>query len=366
MASQSLAAGSAGSSSRIVRGAKTTSMRSDVSRDREQPLEARGGEHVVGVQELDVLAAGELDAAVVVAAEPELTLVEDDPEPRVRVAGEDLLGVVRRLVVADEQLEVLVRLRERRFDRLGQPAGAVVRRHADRDTRLRRHAQCPVNAGGHPGLTVPANPAASHRSKGRRSRLVDRNCAALAEETPVPPPRASPMEMSPGAETCAPPRGLPSARRHARLYARSAQAVAGRRPDGAFARPFRLGDHLDRLFRAAWALCGSREDAEDLVQETYARVLSRPRVLRNDDDLGYLLRALRNTFLNLKRTERGGCGRSAARPARPRRRPERAAAAGAVEAAELYAAIAALPGDFRDVLVAVDVTGLSYKEARAP
>jgi DNA-directed RNA polymerase specialized sigma24 family protein len=35
----------------------------------------------------------------------------------------------------------------------------------------------------------------------------------------------------------------------------------------------------------------------------------------------------------------------------------------ALEAAELYAAIAALPGDFRDVLVAVDVTGLSYKEA---
>ena len=33
---------------------------------------------------------------------------------------------------------------------------------------------------------------------------------------------------------------------------------------------------------------------------------------------------------------------------------------------ELFAAIAALPGDFRDVLVAVDVAGLSYKEtARA-
>ena len=37
----------------------------------------------------------------------------------------------------------------------------------------------------------------------------------------------------------------------------------------------RLGDHLDRLYRAAWALSGSREDAEDLVQETYARVLKR-------------------------------------------------------------------------------------------
>ena len=68
--------------------------------------------------------------------------------------------------------------------------------------------------------------------------------------------------------------------------------------------PTRLGSHLDRLYRAAWALSGSREDAEDLVQETYARVLSRPRFLRNEDDLGYLLRALRNTFLNQKRAER--------------------------------------------------------------
>ena len=67
--------------------------------------------------------------------------------------------------------------------------------------------------------------------------------------------------------------------------------------------PAQLGDHLDRLYRAAWALAGSREDAEDLVQETYARVLSRPRLLRNEDDLGYLLRALRNTFLTKKRTE---------------------------------------------------------------
>src|SRR5499433_131547 len=63
------------------------------------------------------------------------------------------------------------------------------------------------------------------------------------------------------------------------------------------------GDHIDRLYRAAWALCGSREDAEDLVQETYARLLQRPRLLRNEDDLGYLLRALRNTFLNQKRAE---------------------------------------------------------------
>jgi RNA polymerase sigma-70 factor (ECF subfamily) len=128
--------------------------------------------------------------------------------------------------------------------------------------------------------------------------------------------------------------------------------------------PARVGDHLDRLYRAAWALSGSREDAEDLVQETYARVLARPRLLRNDDDLGYLLRALRNTFLNQKRTE---SRRLRAGPlpdeldlvADPQaRRPEEA-----LEAAELYAAVAALPDAFRDVLVAVDIAGLSYKEA---
>lgn len=32
--------------------------------------------------------------------------------------------------------------------------------------------------------------------------------------------------------------------------------------------------HLAHLLRAAWALCGSRESAEDLVQETVATVLA--------------------------------------------------------------------------------------------
>jgi RNA polymerase sigma-70 factor, ECF subfamily len=128
--------------------------------------------------------------------------------------------------------------------------------------------------------------------------------------------------------------------------------------------PAQLGDHLDRLYRAAWALSGSRPDAEDLVQETYARVLSRPRLLRNEDDLGYLLRALRNTFLTQKRTE-GRRLRPGPLPeqldlvADPQAREPQAA----LEAHELYAAIAALPADYRDVVVAVDVTGLSYKEA---
>jgi RNA polymerase sigma-70 factor, ECF subfamily len=128
--------------------------------------------------------------------------------------------------------------------------------------------------------------------------------------------------------------------------------------------PERLGDHLDRLYRAAWALCGAREDAEDLVQETYAQVLRKPRRLRSDDDLGYLLRVLRNTFFSGRR--------AAARRAQTTPLPDdldlledpgAVRAESRLEAGELFAAISDLPDDFRDAVVAIDVIGLSYREA---
>ena len=126
--------------------------------------------------------------------------------------------------------------------------------------------------------------------------------------------------------------------------------------------PQALGDHIDRLYRAAMALCGSREEAEDLVQETFARVLRRPRTLRGDNDIGYLMRALRNTFLSTRRTasRRPRTCRDQLDFIEDRRglRPE-----ASLEAAGVYAAISALPDDFRDALVAVDVAGLSYREA---
>ncbi len=133
--------------------------------------------------------------------------------------------------------------------------------------------------------------------------------------------------------------------------------------------PQALVTHVDRLYRVAWALCGSREEAEDLVQETAARVLAKPRQLRGQDELAYLVQALRNTFLLSRRTAS--------------RRPREVATLEAVEsvdvrgvgaggiglpesalaARELFAAIAGLPEDFRLALVAVDVAGLSYREA---
>jgi RNA polymerase sigma-70 factor (ECF subfamily) len=126
--------------------------------------------------------------------------------------------------------------------------------------------------------------------------------------------------------------------------------------------PSRLGDHIDRLYRAACALTGSRVSADDLVQDTYAKVLAKPRLLRNDDDVGYLLKTMRNLFYD----ERRQTARRATEPVDPEDLERVEGMSGPVEAAErreLLGLVAALPQEFRDVLVAVDVAGLSYKEA---
>ena len=53
-------------------------------------------------------------------------------------------------------------------------------------------------------------------------------------------------------------------------------------------------EHRSRLLEVALALTGSRPLAEDLTQETYARVLAKPRALREGAVFPYLVRALRN------------------------------------------------------------------------
>ena len=87
-------------------------------------------------------------------------------------------------------------------------------------------------------------------------------------------------------------------------------------------------------------------------------------MLSGDDELYYLMRVLRNTFFTSRRTDSrrpvtvATLDDVVAADPRPLGQPERA-----LEMRELYAAIATLPEDRRLALVAVDVLGLSYREA---
>ncbi len=127
--------------------------------------------------------------------------------------------------------------------------------------------------------------------------------------------------------------------------------------------PELLGDHVARLYRAAYGLCRSRQDAEDLVQDTFERVLRRPRFVRRDQDLVYLLRVLRNTWISQARTQRLAV-------VALDESPEPATAHGndpvvdrVVELGSVFEALHQLTEPLREAVVAVDVVGLSYREA---
>ena len=129
----------------------------------------------------------------------------------------------------------------------------------------------------------------------------------------------------------------------------------------------------DQVYRVARRLVGSREEAEDLMQETYARAFRSWRSFTPGTNLrAWLLRILTN--LNIDR------GR------RKQRSPEMQpleegdyflynrleAATGETEEERVLErlsqdhvaeALAAVPHDFRDVLVLVDIADFTYAEA---
>jgi RNA polymerase sigma-70 factor (ECF subfamily) len=130
--------------------------------------------------------------------------------------------------------------------------------------------------------------------------------------------------------------------------------------------PHTLPAHIAALNRAARAMTSSREDAEDLVQDTLVRVLARERAVASDAAGPYLHQALRNTYVSTLR----------ARDRRPRTAPLESedfrlvAPSGGEPSAvihtrEVLGAIAGLPAAQRDVVAAVDVAGYGYKEAAA-
>src|SRR3954451_6633894 len=127
--------------------------------------------------------------------------------------------------------------------------------------------------------------------------------------------------------------------------------------------PQTAAEHRPRLLDVALSLCGSRPLAEDLVQETYARVLAKPRPLREGAVFAYLVRALRNVAKDHWRTEQrrpqviGDLD-----PEDPTLRHDRDPQHDVI-AAEVYTAVNGLPLEFRRVVAAVDMLGLSYAQA---
>ena len=125
--------------------------------------------------------------------------------------------------------------------------------------------------------------------------------------------------------------------------------------------PESLGSHIARLYRAAYGLTGSRQDAEDLVQDTFERVLRRPRFLRRDQDVVYLLRVLRNTWISSGRAKKvatAPAGEEIDEIEAPNDPITQS-----IEGAAVYDALHELTQPLREALVAVDVLGLSYREA---
>lgn len=62
--------------------------------------------------------------------------------------------------------------------------------------------------------------------------------------------------------------------------------------------------HAAAVLRFAWGLSGDRSTAEDIVAETFARVLTRAPRIETSTALAYLLAVARNTFLTGLRRRR--------------------------------------------------------------
>jgi RNA polymerase sigma-70 factor (ECF subfamily) len=133
----------------------------------------------------------------------------------------------------------------------------------------------------------------------------------------------------------------------------------------------------DQVFRVARHLAGSREDAEELVQETYARAFRSWRSYTPGTNLrAWLLRILTN--LNIDRGRRSQrAPQTQALEANDYYLYDKLAADGVdgggvtdeervverLSQDDIVAALAGVPHDFRDVVVLVDIGDFSYQDA---
>ena len=126
---------------------------------------------------------------------------------------------------------------------------------------------------------------------------------------------------------------------------------------------------FDSLYNFAHWLTQSREDAEDLVQETFAKALKGFGSFQPGTNFrAWIFRILRNTFL----TSRSGLAATAIKlplneeedelVLTPSSRTPESLLLQRLEAESLQDAIAALPVSYREVLLLADVEEMSYQE----
>jgi len=128
--------------------------------------------------------------------------------------------------------------------------------------------------------------------------------------------------------------------------------------------------HLDTLYRVALRLAGDRHRAEDLVQDTLLKAFKGWRTFRQGTNArAWLLTILRNTFINeyRKRTrEPAPVDLDAVDPMAIYHAVERTDPEGRffshIIDDQVWAAIDALPDEFREAVVLSDVEELPYSE----
>ncbi len=130
--------------------------------------------------------------------------------------------------------------------------------------------------------------------------------------------------------------------------------------------------YTDELFRVARHLAGSDADAEDLVQETFARALGSASGFAPGTNLrAWLFRILRNRHIDVYRRSRRGpvlatdAGAEiddvAGSPDAPLRGDEELDRLRGLVGGDIEAALASLPVDAR-VIILLDLEGLTEKE----
>ncbi len=127
--------------------------------------------------------------------------------------------------------------------------------------------------------------------------------------------------------------------------------------------------HSGRVYRLAYRLTGNTQDAEDLTQEVFVRVFRSLSRYTPGTFEGWLHRITTNLFLDMARRRQRirfeGLGDDAAQRLHgPGPTPAEAFEERHLDA-DVYAALQALPPEYRAAVVLCDIEGLSYEEIAA-